>query len=240
MKIDENLCIGCQKCIPYCPVEAIKLLNKKAIIDNDECIECGVCKRLADCPVDAIQESDDVLTWPRSVRKAFSDPTIKHEGTGVRGRGTEEVKTNDVTARFKRGFYGMAMEFGRPGVATRLKDVEPVTTALASAGVIFETCNPLTTLMTDPKIGKIKEDVKNERVLSAIIEFIVPEERLEELVTKAIQAAENTKTVFSWCMVSCFEPDGSLPLVEKLEKLGIKVSPHMKINVGLGKPKGEI
>jgi Fe-S-cluster-containing hydrogenase component 2 len=239
LQIDRDLCIGCESCVPYCPVGAIKFEDGTAYIEYDECVECGVCRRLADCPVDAINESDDVLTWPRSVRKAFSDPTVKHEDTGVRGRGTEEVKTNDVTARFKRGFYGMAMEFGRPGVGTRLYEVEPVTKALAAAGVKFEAKNPLTTLMTDPEVGEIKEEVRNERVLSAIIEFIVPEERLEELVESVLAAAKETSTVFSWCLVSRFATDGSLPVMERLNKLGIQLPQHMKVNVGLGLPRGE-
>lgn len=240
MQIDKKLCIGCQKCIPYCPIEAIKFQDNIATIEYDECVECGVCTRLANCPVGAIIESENAFNWPRSVRKAFSDPTVKHEDTGVRGRGTEEVKTNDVTGRFKRGYYGMAMEFGRPGTGTRLRDVEPVTTALALTGVNFEPKNPLTTLMIDPKIGKIREDVKNERVLSTIIEFIVPADRLEEITKVALEAAKKTKTVFSWCMVSCFEPDGSLPIIKRLKGIGIEVPKHMKVNVGLGKPKGEI
>ncbi len=47
------------------------------------------------------------------------------------------MKCNDVTARFKRGDVGIAMEFGRPGIATRLGELEKITTALAAVGVTF-------------------------------------------------------------------------------------------------------
>src|SRR3979490_309335 len=62
----------------------------------------------------------DELSWPRIVRRAFSDPRVPHESTGVEGRGTEEVKTNDVSNRVKVGEVGFTIEFGRPGVGAGL------------------------------------------------------------------------------------------------------------------------
>ncbi|KXZ39301.1 hypothetical protein SAMN05661008_00980 [Alkalithermobacter thermoalcaliphilus JW-YL-7 = DSM 7308] len=47
----EN-CIGCTKCIKDCPVLAIKMENKKAIIDKQVCYGCGEC--ITRCPVRAI------------------------------------------------------------------------------------------------------------------------------------------------------------------------------------------
>ena len=69
------------------------------------------------CPTDAITEPQ--LTWPRIVRRAFSDPIVPHESTGVHGRGTEEVKTNDITRRVGPGDAGFTVEFGRPTVGVR-------------------------------------------------------------------------------------------------------------------------
>ncbi|HHV64735.1 MAG TPA: 4Fe-4S binding protein, partial [Peptococcaceae bacterium] len=35
MKINEELCIGCGECLPYCPMGAIKLESDTAEIDWD-------------------------------------------------------------------------------------------------------------------------------------------------------------------------------------------------------------
>lgn len=239
MKINEELCIGCGECLPYCPMGAIELEADTAKINWDECVECGICVRQIECPMEAFYEPEETMQWPRSVRKVFSDPTAKHENTGVRGRGTEEVKTNDVTARFKRGFFGIALEFGRPGVGTRLGEVEIITKALAEEGIEFEPCNPLTFLMEDVKTGIIKEDVRNEKVLSAIVEFVIPEKDLERICTKVYEAAGQAKCIFSWGIVARYEADGTLPVVGRLEKIGIKVPKNMKVNVGLGRPLRE-
>ena len=66
----------------------------------------------------------DELAWPRVVRRAFSDPRVPHESTGVEGRGTEEVKTNDVSGRVKVGEVGFTIEFGRPGVGVWFRDIQ--------------------------------------------------------------------------------------------------------------------
>lgn len=52
MRINED-CIACGICPPYCPVDAIIETNKTFRIDEEQCVECGVCKNSAGCPVDA-------------------------------------------------------------------------------------------------------------------------------------------------------------------------------------------
>lgn len=45
-------CVGCGICVERCPVDAIDLKEKKAVVDIDVCFGCGVCSRF--CNVDAI------------------------------------------------------------------------------------------------------------------------------------------------------------------------------------------
>lgn len=235
MRIDPDLCIGCESCIPYCPVEAITMKNEPAEIDQDLCVECGVCFRSSVCPVDAIVEPE--LTWPRTLRALFSNPITVFEETGVAGRGTDEVKSNDVTGRYRRGEVGFGVELGRPGTGTTFRQVQQVSMAIAKLGVYFEKKNPLTTLFSDPATGKIREDILNERVLTAIIEFKVPIERVGDVLNTLKRVEKELDTVFSLDYISRPDPDGSLPAVETLNRLGYTGSEHVKICAGLGRPK---
>ncbi len=236
MQIDQMVCTACEECIPWCPVGAIKRANGTVEIDFDECVECGNCIRYAPCPVQCIEESPQATEWPRVLRKEFSDPGVEHSTTKGFGRGTEESKTNDVTGRVKRGRIGVGLEFGRPGIATRLGELEKMTMALAKAGVHWEEKNPVSFLLADRAIGTMRDDVKNERVLSAIVEFECEAGRLPEIAPVIEEVAETLDTVFSWCLFTRIEDDGTVPVMATLEKLGIGVRPNAKINMGLGRP----
>src|SRR5229473_1301153 len=199
MKINPHKCVACGNCTYVCPMGAIYIdpKLKRATIDRDECVECYACfnglsqehlnptlvrgiRRVFAllrvrfdpepdvCPTAAFEP--DELVWPRTVRRAFSDPRVPHESTGVEGRGTEEVKTNDVSGRVQRGEAGFTIEFGRPGVGVWFRDIQKMTRALAQANVPFENKNPLTLLMSDVSTGTLREDILDEKILSAIVE----------------------------------------------------------------------
>ena len=52
-QIDESLCVGCARCLPACPVDAIiGSRHYTHTIIHDECVGCGLC--LPPCPVDCI------------------------------------------------------------------------------------------------------------------------------------------------------------------------------------------
>ena len=148
-----------------------------------------------------------------------------------------EVKSNDVTGRYKRGEVGFGIEMGRPGTGTTFSQVQQLTTTLAAIGVEFEKKNPLTTLLSDPVSGHIREDILDERVLTAIIEFKVPVEQVGEVLAKLEKAQTTLDTVFSLDYIHRPNPDGSLPAVEAVQQLGYRLSDHVKICTGLGRPK---
>jgi len=169
--IDKGKCIGCANCVPVCPMGAIYIGDDRlSEINPDACVECHACYKGMSvenlpqqptralrgilsffklrfqpdpdiCPTGAI--TPDELTWPRTLRRAFSDPQVPHESTGVGGRGTQEVKTNDITGRVKEGEAGFTVEFGRPGVGSRFADADKLCRRLAKMGVEFQAENPV-------------------------------------------------------------------------------------------------
>lgn len=239
MIIDREKCNGCGRCVIYCPIGAIKLVPKQyAEIDLDLCAECSNCRRHKVCRRDAIYQQE--LKWPRTVRSILSDVLTIAVESGISGRGTEEMKTNEVTGRFRRGYAGIAVELGRPVVGSRLRDVEKVAMAVAALGGIeFEKANPTTSLMSDPKTGKFKDDVLNENVLSAIIEFAVPLERVPEVLNRLREVSQEIDSVFSLDICTRVGPNNELPTVALFEGAGFRAYPNGKTNVGLGRPLKE-
>ena len=232
MRIDANLCIACGDCLPQCPLGVIKM-DTVAVILRDECVECGACLRSAVCPVDAfVDESAE-----RPFRAGFSNP-LPAKPTGIAGRGTEEMKTNDVTGRFKKGRIGIAIEPGRPGTGARFYDIDKLTRAMAKMGAHFEPKNPLTSLM-DVKTGKIREDILNEKIMSAVIECDFPAEKLKEAINALDKLGGEVDCVFSIACIGLAEPDGSVPVEKILKKLGVPYYPNGKTNLGLGRPLAE-
>jgi len=248
---------------------------ERATVNRDECVECYACynglsqehlnptmvrtvRKLFKmmrvrfdpepdvCPTAAFAPED--LVWPRIVRRAFSDPRVPHESTGVEGRGTEEVKTNDVSDRVKVGEVGFTVELGRPGVGVWFREIQEMAWELARAGVTFEKRNPITTLMSDLASGTIREDIMNEKVLSAIIEIQVPVARTEEVIRLVREVEKRLDTVVALGVATRCDADGEDRAVAPiLERLGYALE-RAKTNTGLGRitnqanavPPGEV
>ena len=269
MKINPNKCVACGNCTYVCPMGAIYVDSKinRATIDRDECVECYACyyglstehlnppivrliRKIFQwgrlrfdpepdiCPTAAFEPDD--LQWPRVVRRAFSDPRATHESTGVQGRGTEEVKTNDVTGRVKWGEVGFTIEFGRPGVGVWIRDIQKMTWALAKAGVAFEKKNPFTLLMSDVNTGTLREDVLNEKVLSAIVEIKVKVEQTQQIIELVREVEKDVDTVIALGVGTRCDENGEENLVAPiLESMGYKLE-RAKTNMGLGRVTNSI
>ena len=263
MLIDQQKCVACGNCVPVCPMGAISIdtHRNRAVVNTDECVECFACyrgmsmeklnpalvrgiRRLLKifrlrfdpepdvCPTSAI--TPDELSWPRVVRRAFSDPIVTHESTGVHGRGTEEVKTNDVTNRVGLGEAGYVIEFGRPTVGVRFRDIEKMTCALARIGIEFEPKNPVTHMMTDRKTGKLRDDILNEKILSAIVEFKTTLENVPAVLRRVDEVSKTLETVVSVGVSTRCDQQGDSALDEVLGEEGF-ASVRGKTNLGLGR-----
>ncbi len=208
--------------------------DEGAAIDRDRCVECGTCARSGICPVGAYRP--EPLAWPRVLRSLFSDPVSLHRETQVPGRGTEEMKTNDVTGRLREGIVGLAVEVGRPSVSASFEDIQRLTRTCADLGAVFEAENPITVLMTDRRRGILPPDILKERVLSALIEIKVEEDRLPEILEGLRRVSESIETVFSLGLSRLLDREGAKDLMTKLETLGFAVRPNGKMNLGLGRP----
>lgn len=235
MYINQEACVGCGMCVPYCPVGAINVSDRKAKIDMDACVECSCCRRSRVCRKDAICQEE--LRMPRGIRSVMSDVFTIFEDTGVSGRGTEEMKTNEVTGRFKPGWVGMALEVGRPIAAATFRQVQEIAVALANTGLLeFEPCNPITQMMKDNKTGYFRDDILDERVYSAILEFSIPIGKVSEVLALCKEVAKKTATVFSLGVSSVTMGEQDRKVHKIIEETGISVRPNGKVNLGLGKP----
>ena len=264
MKIDPNKCVACANCIPVCPMGAIYIdpAIKRATINDEECVECGTCfrgmsqehlnptmvrtiRKLAKtflfrfepepdvCPTAAFSMNE--LQMPRLVRQVFSDPVVEHVSTGIKGRGTEEVKTNDVHPRVGVGEVGYTIEFGRPGVGVRFRDIQEMTRALAAGGVAFEPKNPITHLMTNQQTGDLREDILNEKILSAIVEIKTTIKEAPGILETVREVNKRIDTVTAVGISTKCDEDGEDRLLAPiLDEMGFTYY-RAKTNMGLGR-----
>jgi ferredoxin len=264
VKINSDKCVACGNCTYVCPMGAIYIDPDihRATVNRDECVECYACfnglsqehlnpvlvrfvRKMLQlvrvrfdpepdvCPTAAFEPEE--LAWPRVVRRAFSDPRVPHESTGIEGRGTEEVKTNDVSGRVNVGEVGFTIEFGRPGVGVWMREIQRVCWRLAEAGVAFEKRNPITSLMTDTTKGTLREDILDEKVLSAIVEIKVLVERTEEIIRLVWDVEKELDTVVALGVgTRCDETGEDNVIAPILERLGYKLE-RAKTNTGLGR-----
>lgn len=238
--INEDKCVGCGICMMYCTVSAIYRKDQKCYVDQARCTECYVCLRQKVCPQNAI-EAPELENFFKQFQHVMSDPVENHGVTGVTGRGTEEVKTNDVSGRVKKGEVGICIDMGRPGVGVYLRDAEKVAMTCAQAGLHLQSAEhtPLGALMPDLKSGKLVEECLDYHLLSVIIEGKCSESNLSEILRALQNVEKEIDTVFSLGVILRVDEKGQTEALECLECLDISYPYRGKVNVGLGKPLAE-
>jgi electron transport complex protein RnfB len=116
--IDEEVCIGCTKCIQACPVDAILGAAKQMhTVIADECTGCGLC--VPPCPVNCITM---VVTGPDAV------PAID---TGARAR------ADRARRRFQRRNLRLAQERAEKDHSKRRAAADPSRLTLEEKRVVI-------------------------------------------------------------------------------------------------------
>jgi len=146
MNVDSDKCVGCGFCVRDCPVEAVKLKQKKAVINDHWCTQCGVCQRV--CEVQAIT-ADDAM-HPDAI----------------------ECDACPIKCRINAGYIGACLRYrNEDGTLVRItpshdfqdvasivgpdpKEVirKPVVTAIGS-GTTYPDCKPAPGILTENRRG---------------------------------------------------------------------------------------
>ena len=99
--LDREKCVGCTTCVKRCPMEAIRVREKRAVIIKERCIDCGECIRL--CPHHAKKAVVDPLSSIHDYKYsiALPAPTLYGQFSGVRDRnilltGLKRIGFDDV------------------------------------------------------------------------------------------------------------------------------------------------
>jgi hypothetical protein len=82
----------------------------------------------------------------------------------------------------------------------------------------------------------INPEVLDEKVLSAIVEFMIPAERLPQILEVLDRVSQGIDTVFSGDIIARVGEDGSVPYANEIRKRDRFLSINGKSNVGLGRP----
>ena len=269
MVIDQEKCVACANCVAVCPMGAIYIDVEKnrANINQDACVECGTCFRGMSteslnptivrtvrkaakffhfrfepepdvCPTSAFEMND--LEMPRLIRQVFSDPVVEHKSTGIKGRGTEEVKTNDVCLRVDTDEVGYTIEFGRPGIGVRFSEIQVMTRAFANLSITFEKNNPITHLMTDVNSGDLRTDILDEKILSAIVEIKTDITMVAKILDTVSKVNKEIKTVTAIGISTRCDEDGEDNVLSPLlDELGYSHF-RAKTNMGLGRVTNKV
>ena len=81
LQLDQQICIGCVRCLEVCPHQVFAMNDKKAVmVDRDACMECGACA--LNCPVKAITVDAGVGCASGMINEWLRDKNLSLPGGG--------------------------------------------------------------------------------------------------------------------------------------------------------------
>ena len=89
--------------------------------------------------------------------------------------------------------------------------------------------------MTDKQTGALREDILDEKALTAILEGIMQKDKLDGFLDALEEVSGEINTVMSVALSSRVHEDGSFTFEETLKARGMAASTNGKVNIGLGR-----
>ncbi|MBT3275267.1 MAG: 4Fe-4S binding protein, partial [Spirochaetales bacterium] len=151
IQVIEHKCVGCTKCQKVCPYNAIDMVDKLAIINDDKCTLCGAC--VDPCPFDAIVISKS--TFGEQKLEEYSGICVYAEHrNGSLSSVVKEIigQAREIKEVLNKPIYAILL-----GV-----DVKDIAVEILEYGV------DEVWVREDPKLGDFAEDVQAEVVASIL------------------------------------------------------------------------
>jgi len=130
-KVDASRCIGCRICEQVCPVDAIQIVNGKAVIDPNKCIGCGLC--VAKCPTGAISlqqnatgketlDTTKTKSSPKTeIKKTEStSAAVKKKITGTKKATVPKITSKNTSNKPQKGIKNTPVDTIQRGITTTL------------------------------------------------------------------------------------------------------------------------
>ncbi len=89
-EVTAETCTACKRCVQWCPVGAIAIRDKVAVVDFEVCYGCGEC--VAACPYGAI-----ATQW-KTTPEALQEKIVEHVAGAVSGKDGKVLYLSFVTA----------------------------------------------------------------------------------------------------------------------------------------------